>query len=386
MTTLHLCCDHNFISGSRHIFERYYPGDNLFIVHSRTGNLNIIKQSDGFTVMNCYDKDNQKKIVEMCRKEGITRVVLHSMVEYMLPVVKALKKTTEVTVYWIFWGFELYETIAFEKGYRVSDNRTSIFDKETYYLPNSLSKIIRKLTHSYRPARFKKLFPLVDYFCFWNKADYDLWKKYYDVRAKFRFFAYCASLAGEEPKGFINSTDERPVTTVMINHQASLFGNHDTIFKRLREIDPDNKLRKIVPLSYGMHAVRNKVLRMGKELFGDKFEPILDYMDFESYCKMLSSVDVAFFGQHRQEASGNIVELLKNGVKVFLRNDNNLLPYYRQKGYIVYSFDDDLKDMDSLKGLTSEQKQHNRQCYVDKRLFYDDFMPGLYDDEKNRKS
>lgn len=42
--------------------------------------------------------------------------------------------------------------------------------------------------------------------------------------------------------------------------------------------------------------------------------------------------------------------------------------------------------MDSLKGLTSEQKQHNRQCYVDKRLFYDDFMPGLYDDEKNRKS
>lgn len=380
MTTLHICRDHNFITESRKVFEHYYPGDNIFVVHSLTGGLKMIKNADGFTIMNFYDSSTKEKIERICQENGVVRVVLHALVDYMPDLIKSLKEKFGVKVYWIFWGYELYETIAFEKGFQLTDTMPSIFRKETYYMPNRLSKLIRKLTGNYRPEAFERLFPMIDYFCFWNKADFDLWKKYYDIPARFKFFAYSANYAGDSPRG-LYKIEERPTQNVIVNHQASLFGNHDTVFNRLKEIDPDNTLRKIVPLSYGSKPIRNSVLRQGKKLFGEMFTPVLEYMDFDSYCNMLSTIDVAIFGQRRQEASGNIVELLKNGVKVFLRNDNNLLEYYRGRGYIVFSFEDDLKDIDSLKSLTLEQKMHNRQCYIDKRLFYDDFMPGLFNEQ-----
>lgn len=385
MTTLHICRDHNFITDSRKVFEHYYPGDNLFIVHSVTGQLKFIKDSEGFVIKNFYDKDTSAEILETCREKGIKRVLLHALVDYMPSLVRSLKTDLGIKVYWIFWGYELYETIAYEKGYRLIDDRPSLLRKETYFMPNRISKVIRKLTHNYRPKAFEELFSLIDYFCFWNKADFDLWKKYYDVPAKFKFFAYGANYAGAEPKGLLAPMEERTTKTIIINHQASLFGNHDTVFRKIAEIDKNNTLRKIVPLSYGSAPIRKTVLRLGTDLFGDKFEPVLDYMKFDDYCRMLSEVDVAIFGQNRQEASGNIIELLKNGAKVFLRNDNNLLDYYRKKGYILYSFDDDLLDMQSLNGLTAAEKVHNRQCYIDNRLFYDDFMPGLFDETGDRQ-
>ncbi|MDE5645748.1 MAG: hypothetical protein K2I45_08925, partial [Muribaculaceae bacterium] len=123
-----------------------------------------------------------------------------------------------------------------------------------------------------------------------------------------------------------------------------------------------------------------RTLRIGKLMFGEKFRPILGYMPQSEYFDMLDKVDVAVFGQRRQEASGNIIQLLRNGVKVFLRNDNNLLYYYRDKGYLIFSFEDDLKDMKSLEALSIEDQQHNRDCFMRNRLYYDKFMPFLFDE------
>ena len=118
---------------------------------------------------------------------------------------------------------------------------------------------------------------------------------------------------------------------------------------------------------------------MGDKLFGNSFFPITTYLPKEEYFRLLEKVDVAIFGQRRQEASGNIIQLLRNGVKVFLRNDNTLLNYYRTRGYIIFSFEDDLIDEYSLRSLSILEKEHNRQCYLDTRLYYDDFMPTFFD-------
>lgn len=381
MNTLHISLDHNFVSNSRKIFEEYYPGDNMFIVHSTSLELKMIKSSDGFTVMNLYEQENIERVVRICRENGVKRVMLHALMKFVPRLLESIKKEMDVRVYWIFWGYELYETLAFEKGYKITDHRPSFLDKERYLLPGRMGKLLRKLTDNYRPDAFIKSFPSIDYFCFWNKSDYDLWKQYFDVKAEFKFFAYGANHKGDEPRGLFATLEQRPTRNIMINHQASMFGNYQTVFERLGKLDPQNEMNKIVPLSYGSDTVRRNVMRRGRSMFGDKFKPVLDFMKFDDYCRMLSSVDVAIFGQHRQEASGNIIELLKNGVKIFLRDDNNLLDYYRKKGYIIFSFDTDLTGKDSLKGLTKEQKEHNRQCYIENRLYYEDFMPGLYDGE-----
>lgn len=379
MKILHLCMDHNFINDSRKKFEEYYPGRNIFIVHNANDELKILKDTTGFQVFNLLKEENRRKIVELCRRENVTKIVLHGMLHYMADLLPAIKADRDVKIYWLFWGYELYETITFNKGYHVLDGRFNPFNFSSYYKPFFFTKLVRRAMGKCKADYYEKIMPMVDYFCFWNYKDYELLQHYYPLPMKFRFFAYSATGKGSQPPYMFELTD-RPAKRILINHQASAYGNHTTIFRRLAELDPDHTLEKIVPVSYGFMHIKNDILRKGKKYLGDSFHPLEKYMPKEEYFKLLRTIDIAIFGQHRQEASGNIIQLLRNGVKVFLRNDNNLLSYYRDKGYIIFSYEDDLKDLSSLTSLTLEQKEHNRMTAIKNQLRYDDFMPHLLDD------
>lgn len=378
MHALHLCMDHNFVSDSRRIFEQYYPGKNTFVVYKQTPELTMIKNPEGFVIMNLDERENFEKILQICRERGVDRIVMHGVLGYMLELLEYLRENFEFKLYWVFWGYELYEALAYERDYNVIDDPFSPFHKVYYFIPNKVSRFLRKSTNRYRAPKFVKIFSMVDYFCFWNRRDYDLLKKHFDTKAEFRFFSYGANKDNSLP-GDLFELKPRGVRTVMIDHQASVYGNHRTVFKILKKIDPKNTLVKITPLSYGHPMIRDRVLATGRRMFGDKFEPILEYMSRDRYFEMLNKVDIAVFGQRRQEASGNIIQLLKNGVKVFLRNENNLLDYYREKGYIIFSVEDDLHDMSSLSPLTMEQQEHNRRVYLANRMYYDNFMPHIFD-------
>lgn len=380
MKALHLLLDHNFVKDPHQRFEQYYPGQNIYVIHSTKPADTLAKYPEDFIVLDMNLPESQAKVVEMSLSNGVDKLLLHGLNPYQSTLVKDLKaQNSRLKVYWMFWGYDLYETLAYEKGYRLIDESFKPWHRDSMVKPYPILRPIKRLLHKYRPDAYKEIMAMTDYFCFWNKGDYDLLKSNFDLPIKYKFFAYIANMPGDKPLELFD-LKERTTKRIMINHQASIFGNHSTIFKRLREIDSDNSLEKVTPLSYGIPAIRERARREGQKYFGDRFIPILDYMLREQYFEMLQSIDVAIFGQKRQEASGNIIHMLKNGVKVFLRNDNNLLKYYRDKGYIIFSFEDDLKDIDSLKALTLEEQQYNRDRYLANLLFYDNFMPQLFDE------
>lgn len=251
-----------------------------------------------------------------------------------------------------------------------------MFNPKSYLLPNKITYILRKLVNKdYIPKAFEFLIGKIDYFCFWNKFDFDLMNKYYHTNMEFRFFSYGGVQKAADLNNILFPLEERSTSVIMVNHQASQTGNHGTLMRKIKEIDSSNLYVKLVPLSYGSVGIKQNVQKLGKKLFNDKFEPLMTYMALDEYNKKLASVDIAFFGQHRQEAAGNIIQLLRNGVKVFLRNDNSLLNYYRSLGYLVYSFEDDFNSINDLKSLSITEKQHNRDCYLSHINYFEDFMP-----------
>lgn len=378
MKTLHICPDHNFIEDSRMIFEKYFPSENVFVVNSDAPKLNMIKNDENFVKIKLAEKSSLQKLDKICEDNDIKAIVLHGISVCEYPIITLLKKKYHCKVYWIFWGFELYLLLGYENNYPLIDSTQSIFNRETIFLPNRLSKWARIITNNYLPKTLKNLLQDIDYFCFWNREDYELLLRYYPCSIKYKFFAYSANFKGMLGTNLFPLKEERSLK-IMINHQASFYGNHDTIFNRIATIDKDNLFTKVVPLSYGNKVIKEKVLKLGKNLFDSKFSPILDYMSKEEYFKIINNMDVAIFGQRRQEASGNIIQMLKNGTKVFLRNDNNLLDYYRKQGYNIYSFEEDLNSMDDLQPLSLEEKEHNRKCYLENLIYYDDFMPNFFD-------
>lgn len=379
MAVLHLVMDHNFINDSIRRFEKYYPGEGLYVMHCVTSEPKIVKNSGEFTVLDLRSAANREKVVRICREQDVKKVVIHGMLEYMQTLIPMIKEVCDVKIYWIFWGYELYETLTFKKGYKVLDERFNPFLASSYFKPYFVTKLVRKSMGRFPADAYLKVMRMVDYFCFWNRSDYDLFQKYFPSKAKYRFFAYIANEKDSHPENLFELR-ARETHRVLINHQATVYGNHNTVFKKLREVDADNSLEKVCPVSYGFPHVRNNILANGRKYFGDKFIPVEKFMSKEAYYELLDSMDVAIFGQRRQEAAGNISQLLHNGVKVFLRNDNNLLKYFRGMGYLVYSFEDDLNGMEDLKALTLEQQEHNREMFMKGRLYYDDFMPHLLDD------
>lgn len=97
------------------------------------------------------------------------------------------------------------------------------------------------------------------------------------------------------------------------------------------------------------------------------------------YFALINKVEVAVIGARRQEAAGNIINLLSNGTKVFLREDNNLLQYYREKGFIIFSYEKDLNSLADLQPLTLEEQLHNRECRIKSRVCNEQFMPSFID-------
>lgn len=379
MKVLHLGRDHNFISDSKKRFEEFYPGQNIFVAHNPLGEFKMLKDTTGFLIYDLTREEQQAQLIELCRREKVNKVVIHGMVSYMAKFLPKLKAACDVKIYWLFWGYELYETLAYKKGYPLLDDKFELFNVSSYYKPYFATKLVRKLLGVCRADDYEVIMPMVDYFCFWDIKDYELLQKYYNLPLKFRFFAYGASYKGQEVPDLFE-LKERPARNILINHQASAYGNHAAMFRLLADIDKENTFHKIVPISYGHKQIKQDILKKGEKYFGDKFRPIEKYMPKAEYFELLEGIDIAIFGQRRQEASGNIIQLLRNGVKVFLRNDNNLLEYYRKKGYIIFSVEDDLKDMSALTSLTLEQKRHNRETALSKRLYYEDFMPGVLND------
>ena len=86
-------------------------------------------------------------------------------------------------VYWIFWGYEMYQTLAFKYNYKLTDEKFSIFKPHTYLYPNKITYKLRKLINkAYIPDAFEYLLPYIDYFCFWNYYDYELLCRYFKNR------------------------------------------------------------------------------------------------------------------------------------------------------------------------------------------------------------
>ncbi|MBK6732482.1 MAG: hypothetical protein IPG60_16510 [Bacteroidetes bacterium] len=80
-------------------------------------------------------------------------------------------------------------------------------------------------------------------------------------------------------------------------------------------------------------------------------------MPIDEYYALISNVPVAIFGHRRQEAAGNIFYLIGKGVKIFLRNDNNMISWFRDRGFIVYSFEDNLSSINDLRPLTYDERK-----------------------------
>ena len=60
----------------------------------------------------------------------------------------------------------------------------------------------------------------------------------------------------------------------------------------------------------------------GKKVLGDKFHPVVDFMDKETFVKYVNGMDVVMMFHNRQQGEGNVMISLVLGKPVFMKPSN----------------------------------------------------------------
>lgn len=217
------------------------------------------------------------------------KVVLHGLFDPRLIVLLVFLPWVLKKCYWVIWGGDLYEYQLEAKDWKW---RVRNFFKKIF-----VSKLGHFITHI--------------------KGDYDLARQWYGARGQWHdCFMYPSNLF----KDYQFTPKPHDGINILLGNSATPSNNHLNAMEKLRNFANQN-IRIYCPLSYGDAAYADEVARAGKDVFGDKFIALREFLPFERYLELLSNIDIAIFNHNRQQGLGNVTTLLGLGKKVYIRDD-----------------------------------------------------------------
>ena len=143
-----------------------------------------------------------------------------------------------------------------------------------------------------------------------------IWKSY-SIKAKYvEGCSYCYI-----PRNCPNTCHKgKGSKAILLGHSAADYGNHIMGLELLKKWK-DEDIKIYCPLSYGDPAYRDTVIDKGREMFGDKFVPMIDFMEMEQYYEFLNGIDAALFPMTRMAAGTTLLYLSSRGKKIYLSQE-----------------------------------------------------------------
>jgi hypothetical protein len=271
------------------------------------------------------------------------KIILHGLMSPLLVFIFFLQPWLLKKCYWVVWGGDLY------------------------YFKNRKRKLKTNFYEFLRRFVIKNIGGIITHI----KGDYELAQKWYGAKGKYYYsFMYPSNLFKEYDLCKVKKDNDKMY--IQIGNSADPSNNHLEVFKKLEKYK-DKKIEIICPLSYGNPKYRELIIQEGIRLFGDKFNPIVEFMPFNKYLELLAKIDIAIFNHERQQAMGNITNLLGLGKKVYIKDDITTWDFCIDHGLKVFSsngnFDDLFEEMDE--SVKKKNIDNVKAQFSDKKLKQD---------------
>jgi len=244
----------------------------------------------------------------MIKMHQVDKVILHGLFNIRFVVMLFFMPWLLKKCYWIIWGGDLYVYQPGERNWKW------------------------KLREFFRRSVIKRMGFLVTYI----DGDVDLARKWYGAQGKLlKSFMYTSNLYKE----YHVQEKQHTGTNILVGNSADPSNNHLEVLDKL-EAYKDQDITIYVPLSYGNQDYAKQVIAEGKKRFGDRFQPLTEFMPFEKYLKLLGVIDIAIFNHKRQQAMGNTITLLGLGKKVYMRSDATQWVFFQNRGIKVFDIEE----------------------------------------------
>lgn len=230
---IHFTHDEKFINTSVATFEKYYPSQNIFFVQipkTHKGQLQHVKAQENVIPFAFTRKDAVNKLLPYVQNGD--NILIHFLNPIKAAVTLALKEKRNITIYWLFHGGDLYRMLQDNNIVHLFDNPRRNFQPQ-----RRLKKYGKDLFFAfhYKQTQYQakqKFFKILDYSCFWNPYDYDLFTKHFTTNAKFKEFCYFSHNLHQIQQLRIPKVPK----AILINHSASMAGNHLTVLQKLNNL------------------------------------------------------------------------------------------------------------------------------------------------------
>ncbi len=299
----------------------------------------------------------KNKIISLPVITSVTFCPLDHVAAYFLTELKRIQPS--VITRWVFWSYEFYHLPGSYKkllrGYSL----------QAYHQRNKgIKRIIIQIKNFVKPflhipvLNAKLLidtYKYVDEFYSFLPQDHsNVQSKAPELKAKHHQISF---LSIEQITHKINKSNQLS-NEIVIGHSARLTGNHMEILEKLSTITIDNKI--FIPLAHGDADYKNEVKKNGLQYFGNRVKFLEKELDQHSYFNRISVAGFAVFNFTMQEGLGNILFLLWNGAKVFLRQESTAYKQFKAWGIIVFSVDNDLTEFNLNQLLDDSGAKANR--------------------------
>jgi hypothetical protein len=332
---LHLVPDEKFIDDAYAIFEEIAPGTHDYLLLSADTPLRYIRDF---------------RPIQLDPRRALRPRVLGVLPDYEVVFVHFLNPAARQLVdaapegtrfVWIGWGADYYHLIR-ERGQLLLPETRERFARivlgkspldrvrrAARMLPRALKHPVRTAAQMQSQLRLSgidanqpgepRLLNRVSYFAPVLREDYDAIKSanpgFHPEFLQWNYWTAGMDLLGAAP------IESSSACNILLGNSATPENNHLEAMRLIA--DAAGHDRKIIcPLSYGIPAYASMISSEGKQLFGDRFMPLLDFMATAPYLEMLRSCSVAAMNHLRQQAMGNIIMMLWLGARVFLNHEN----------------------------------------------------------------
>jgi hypothetical protein len=149
-------------------------------------------------------------------------------------------------------------------------------------------------------------------------------------------------------KNYTLNKNLKDTINIQVGNSADPTNNHMQVFDFLRKFKNDN-IKIHTPLSYGNKNYAKLVISKGKNIFGDKFIPMVEFKENPEYLNFLAEIDIAIFAHQRQQGMGNILTLLELGKKVYLKKDTTSWKFLNEIDLKIFDFKN--LDIDKIENI-----------------------------------
>lgn len=274
-------------------------------------------------------------------------ILFHSFSLDYVRIINALQKRTDVVFILLLYGIELFDLDRYRDDFLMEKTKAYLNKANRVSFRSNPIRIIKAVKNKRQQKgdkrqldkskidAFKEL-DAVAHFCF---KDIELYLKPLASEIQWIEWSFFSHHSFITPlPGPVNND------RILLGNSASEYNNHFDAISKLHEVDLQSQL--LVPLSYGGNkGYVTNVIRYGREKFGDRFTPMLEYLDTELYYNEILKCRAAVFFNIRSQAAGNIFNLIHTGTPVFMSRASTLYHYLIGNGIKVFSIEEDLEEL-----------------------------------------